>query len=404
MKRAFFLFVVAMLYCNFLLAQEPEPDPNLLWTTEDYYNSFVIHPNGNIIASKGLAVTELNGNTGEIIREFPFYFEFYALSKDGKYLAGGIDSLILIDYETAEIVKTFDVAGSSRVVFMPDNERLLIKTSYEEPELQFCLYNYITDEKNFFGVGSDIGIWSFTISPDGRFLAIGGFIFNQAGENKTTLMLYDALTWQPIRNLATFDEDNEVRSIKFSPDSRLVGFGVYLSNLYIYNTETYQLFKHFPATGFGFITNDYVALGSGYAQPPVFNLVKLDNEQIIYSKNDFAGISEYNQVYNSMIVNHGVIYSFDFVKILTGASIEPEIPIQFTVEYLNNTLSIRNFVFGANSINCSITDIKGRVIRNMNLTTVMNEILIPIKLLSGTYFLHIKDGVNEYVSKFLVVE
>jgi hypothetical protein len=67
--------------------------------------------------------------------------------------------LVLIDYETGEVVKTLDVEGSSRVVFMSDNERLLIRTSYEESEKQFCLYNYITDEKSFFEVGSNIGIW-----------------------------------------------------------------------------------------------------------------------------------------------------------------------------------------------------------------------------------------------------
>ncbi len=404
MKRAFILFAVAMLYCNPTLAQEPEPDPNLIWKSDSSYNSFVIHPNGNIIASKGLAVTELNGNTGEIIREFPFYFEFYALSKDGKYLAGGIDGLVLIDYETGEIVKTLDVEGSSRVIFMPDNERLLIRTSYEESEKQFCLYNYINDEKSFFEVGSNIGIWSFTISPDGRFLAIGGFIFKQGEENKTILLLYDAVTWKPISNLATFDEDNEVRSIKFSPDSRLVGFGVYASDLFVYNTENFQLFNNYQkVTGFGFVTNEYIALGGWHWEPLVFTLLNLENNQVVYYIKDFSGISEYNIKYKSMIVNHGIIYSFDFEKILSGASIEPKITNPFMVEYTNNSLSIRNFTFVTNQISCSITDVNGRVIRKINLNTSTNEIRIPIKLISGTYFLHIKDGDKEYVSKFLVV-
>ena len=99
----------------------------------------------------------------------------------------------------------------------------------------------------------------------------------------------------------------------------------------------------------------------------------------------------------------GYIHCFDFEKILSGASIAPEIPNLFTIEYLNNTLNIRNYTFVTNSINCSITDINGRVLRNMNLNTTMDDIHIPIKLLSGTYFLHIKDGNKEYVNKFLVV-
>ncbi|PKL84542.1 MAG: hypothetical protein CVV22_12435 [Ignavibacteriae bacterium HGW-Ignavibacteriae-1] len=69
---------------------------------------------------------------------------------------------------------------------------------------------------------------------------------------------------------------------------------------------------------------------------------------------------------------------------------------------MNNSISFRNFTFVTNLINCSITDINGRVIRTMNLNTSTNDIRIPIKLISGTYFLHIKDGSKEYVAKFLV--
>ncbi len=405
MKRAFVLFAVAILLCNTTLAQEPDPDPNLIWKTENGYNSFVIHPNGNIIASKGLEVAELNGNTGEIIREFPFYFEFYALSKDGKYLAGGIDGLVLIDYETGEIVKELDVPNTNLIAFMPDNVNLLIKTSlFSDPEKQFCLYNYIDDTVKYFTINYSIGIWNFTISPDGKFLAIGGFIYNTGEENKTILMLYDAVTWKPIKNLATFDEDNEVRSIKFSPDSRLVGFHVYAYKLYVFYTENFTLYKYDDsAAGFGFITNDFLAIGGGSFNPPLtFKLLKLLTEEIIYSKINFTGSSEHNPTNNSIVVYDGNLYCLDFEKILMGTSIEPEITNPFIVEYINNDLLIKNYNFNSLQLTVHIADINGKMIRQIELKTSKGELRIPIKLISGTYFLHIKDGGKEYVAKFLV--
>ena len=112
---------------------------------------------------------------------------------------------------------------------------------------------------------------------------------------------------------------------------------------------------------------------------------------------------EYNPLSKTWLVQSLSIYSYDFEKILSGAGIKPELPNPFTVEYNNNSLNIRNYTFITNSINCTITNINGRVLRNINMNTSTGDIRIPIKLMSGTYFLHIKDGSKEYVSKFLVI-
>ncbi len=410
MKRAFLFFAVAILLCNTTLAQEPDPDPNLLWVTEQGYIRFLVHPNGNILAGRYSTEVELDGNTGEIIREFPYPIAvFYDISPDGKYISGLADSnrRCVIDYESEEILVKYTTSNTSPK-FMPDNKTLIYfwnETNGEQKgSLKLVSYNFETKKGK---IGEDLiqnnRAGTISVSPDGRFVATGGWYHKTDYEGETHLLLWDAQTLELIKVLGKIYDLREVNSIKFSPDSKLVGFAVYLSNLNIYNTETYQLFKHYTASGFGFITNDYVALGVGYAQPPVFNLVKLDNEEKFYTKIDFGGISEYNKANNSMIVNHGVIYSFDFEKILTGASIKPEITNPFSVEYVNNTLSIRNYTFGANSINFTITDINGKVLSQTNFNTSTNDIHIPIKLLSGTYFLHIKDGGKEYVSKFLVV-
>ncbi|MCO5250620.1 MAG: hypothetical protein M9949_04275 [Candidatus Kapabacteria bacterium] len=405
MKRAFLFLAFAMLYCNFTLAQEPEPDPNLIWKTENSYDSFVIHPNGNIIASKGLEVYELNGTTGEIIREFPFYFEFYALSKDGKYLAGGIDGLILIDYETGEIAKELDIPITNLMDFLPDNKNLLIKTSlFSDPASQFCLYNYIDDTVKYFTINYEIGIWNFTISPDGKFLAIGGFIYKTGEENKTILMLCDALTGKPIKNLATIDADKEVNSIKFSPDSRFVGFGLNGDHLHVYNIEKLTLHKYYDSVfGFGFFTNDFITIVGATLKPQFLKIVKLGNNEIIYTKKKFSGYPEHNETNNSMVLLNEKIHCFDFEKIFIGASIDTENLAPFTFEYKDKTLHINNPNFKSLQITGQIADLNGKIIRELEFNKPTCNLPIPLELLSGTYFLHLKDGDKEYVGRFWVV-
>jgi WD40 repeat protein len=413
MIRALLFFAVAILFCNTTLAQEPEPDPNLLWKTEDFYHRFLVHPNGNILAGIGSTEFELDGNTGEIIREFPYQVIFYDISPDGKYISALTDQRCVIDYETEEVIARFTTENTFPK-FMPDSKTLIYfiieKIGELKGNIKLQSYNI---ETNKYSTSvqqiSNTTSGQISVSPDGRYVATGGRYFDASDNEYTRLILWNAQTLEPIKILGQFEDFNEVRSIKFSPDSRLVGFVVYSSNLYIYKSEDFSLYRNynqsngnFPSSGFGFITNDYVALGDGYATPPAFNLVKLENEQIIYSKNDFAGISEYNQINNSMIVNHGVIYSFDLEKILSGANITPEIPSPFSVEYMTNTLFIKNHNFNSLQLSVQITDINGRIIRNIDLHTSTGDIRIPIKLLSGTYFLHIKDGNKEYVSKFLV--
>ncbi|PKL84541.1 MAG: hypothetical protein CVV22_12430 [Ignavibacteriae bacterium HGW-Ignavibacteriae-1] len=336
MKRAFLFLAVAMLYCNFSLAQEPDPDPNLLWKTENGYDRFLVHPNGNILAGKGFTEVELDGNTGEIIREFPHPIAvFYDVSPDGKYISGLADSnrRCVIDYDSEEILEKFTTSNSSPK-FMPDNKTLIY--SLEEPgsgAFKLASFNMETNQhslspNNF----ENTQIGNPSISPDGRFVATGGWYYRTNNEGDTHLLLWDAQTLEPIRVLGEFENFNEVRSIKFSPDSRLVGFGVYPDDLNIYETENLSHFKYDGSIyGFGFVTSDFIAIGNGKIDPPELNLVKLETDQIIYSINNSGGSALHNKDNNTMIVIYGHLYCYDFEKILSGASIKTEIQNPFTV-------------------------------------------------------------------------
>jgi WD40 repeat protein len=419
MKRAFLFLAVAMLYCNTTLAQEPDPDPNLLWKTENGYDRFLVHPNGNILAGKYSTEVELDGNTGLIIREFPYPAVFYDISPDGKYISALTDQRCVIDYETQEVVVRF-TNENTFPKFMPDSKTLVYfvieKIGELKGNLRLQSYNietnrYSTSEQQISNTTSG----AISVSPNGRYVATGGRYFDASDNEYTRLILWNAQTLEPIRVLGEFENFNQVRSIKFSPDSKLVGFQVYLDNLYIYNTDDYSLYKRYEGYvdvehsvfGFCFFPNNLLgygnSIGGGSTDPFYIKIEDLNTSKLLYNNRTlWSNGMEYNPLSKTWLVQSLSIYCYDFEKILSGASIEPEIPNPFSVDYVNNSLSIRNYTFVANTINCTISDISGRVVRNLNLNTSTNEIRIPLKLLSGTYFLHIKDGNKEYVSKFLV--
>jgi WD40 repeat protein len=417
MKRAFLFFAVAILFCNTTLAQEPDPDPNLIWKTENSYLRFLVHPNGNILAGAGILVEEgskefeLDGNTGTIIRGFDSPVVFFDVSPDGKYISANDKNnwKCVIDYETGEVIQQFTNLHT-KPKFMPDSRTLVYFVNEPISGLKgnLKLQSYNIDTKKYKSSANLIHNTTsetIAISPDGRYVATSGRNFDNDEDGYTELILWDAETLAPIKYLKEFESYQPVRSIKFSPDSRLVGFSLNIEHLYIYDTENFSLYKYDDSVfGFGFISNDFLAIGGGTLKPLVFQIINLVNNEIIYTKNNFSGYPEHNKTNNSIIVLYGYIDCYYFEKILSGASIKLEIPNPFTVEYLTNTLFIKNYNFTSVQLSVQITDINGRVIRNMNLTTAMNEIRIPLKLISGTYFLHIKDGSKEYVDKFLVVE
>jgi WD40 repeat protein len=369
------------------------------------------------LVEEGSKEFELDGNTGTIIREFDSPVVFFDVSPDGKYISANDKNnwKCVIDYETGEVIQQFTNLHT-KPKFMPDSRTIVYFVNEPISGLKgnLKLQSYNIDTKKYKSSAQYIQNTTsetIAISPDGRFIATSGRNFDSDEDGYTQLILWDAETLAPIKYLRQFDSYQPVRSIKFSPDSRLVGFQVYWNDLYLYKTNDYSLYKHYNmdnmlngVMGFGFIANDFIAVGSDENNVQNFEIINLSNNVTVYKRNDFTGLGDYNDFNNTLIVLRNYLYCFDFDKILTGANIEPEIPNPLTVEYLNNTISISNFIVGSNPITCSITDINGRVLRNMNLTISMNEVRIPIKLVSGTYFLHIKDGGKEYVDKFLVVE
>ncbi|PKL85114.1 MAG: hypothetical protein CVV22_09300, partial [Ignavibacteriae bacterium HGW-Ignavibacteriae-1] len=120
MKRAFVLFVVAMLYCSFSLAQEPEPDP-LVWKKHigGIVRAVTFSPDGEFIyvAATGFKPMKLLTETGNIVMEYEglvvkrdVQVEMLDISRDGRrlFVADSGNTLYVWDTQTGALLHTLD--------------------------------------------------------------------------------------------------------------------------------------------------------------------------------------------------------------------------------------------------------------------------------------------------------
>ncbi|MBX3043892.1 MAG: T9SS type A sorting domain-containing protein [Candidatus Kapabacteria bacterium] len=436
MKRYLFLIAVLLIGTHSLSAQE---DPNLLWQTTDPlgYSGFVIHPNGNIIANRNCEFFEIDGNTGQQIRAFPVHYGFTTIlsvsqSSDGKYFAaiyaGGGDSVLIFisDYETGEVYRKLKNIGDN-LDFFPDSKRLLITTfDRGHPNASLSIYNIEDESFQNFGAGFPTEVFQkVSISNDGRYFATGGRSYGEDINGETIynvhLRLWDAVTLKPIKELAKIGGNFEVRSIKFSPDGKYVGFHIPFSGTYIYNLQNFSLqinyYIHnleYPPSASCFLPNDLFVMTSlansenGIKRYNVIKDLKNDMTKYRYFGKVSSGLPpysllEFNSYNNSLVLTGGHLFAFDLNKMLT--TLVDESPIKsVTVYYTKDTLILTGLNSISGQINITISDVSGRVVKKLDSPVSNTEIIIPLKLPNGTYLIHIQDGNQEFTSKFLVME
>ena len=427
MKQILFLFTALLIGTYTLYGQKiADEDPYLLWKTKTWYDGFIIHPNGNIIANRGALIFELDGNTGEVIKSFPQFVhtnvEDMCVTKDGKILGAGYGNIILYDLKEDTVIGGVSETNGL-FEFFPDNKRFLARTTYGG-DSNLMVYNLDTKEKLMFGI--HYVPTSIATSPDGKYFATGGSAYEgQDWQGNyisyTYLTLWDAQTLQPIKELAKIGGNFEVRSIKFSPDGKYVGFHVALHGVHIFSLSDYNLVRlynqsnvEYPPSAFCFLANDLITITSlAQVQDGInrYNIVKnIINDEIVYKYfgkmsgglPSFALI-DLNPVNNSLVLTGGQLFAFDFNKMLTSIN-EPIKHNTFLVSFLKDTLILSDINSISNQITITISDINGRIISKLNIAVTNPELRIPLKLQNGTYLIHIHDGNKEYSSKFLVSE
>jgi WD40 repeat protein len=303
-------------------------------------------------------------------------------------------------------VKRFPIAATFDV--FPDSKRI-IGINYFQGSLDSLLFIYDI-EKDKTEYYKQVGFYpKLTLSPDGKYFATGisgSFQDGITKKNYTILKLWDTETLTEIKTLGKYDGNNPVNYIKFSPDGKYIGFQVYLANLYIYNTTDFSLFKHYDenninigVSGFDFINNSILAIYG-------LQIMNLQNDKQIFTTTINNGpypVIEYNTFNNSLVVACGKIYAYDLNKIMTTVKDNNPEKI-FTVTYSNGILSLDNLPINVNTLQISIFDINGKIIKQLDIPNNNGKLEIPMKLNNGTYILSIKDGSKDYSSKFIVTE
>ncbi|MFC1482588.1 WD40 repeat domain-containing protein, partial [Myxococcota bacterium] len=164
-----------------------------------------------------------------------------AFSPDGRLLAssGEDQTIVLQDVSTWQTVRTvkpgFD--GADSVAFSPDGKLLVAAVSQSpgcDPGMQKVrIWDVASGELRQTISAHHRGIFTAAFSPDGKLVASGGFE-DAPGLEATagSIKLWDAATG---RLRAVFAGDSQTRSLAFSPDGRLLatsaGEAVFLWNL-----------------------------------------------------------------------------------------------------------------------------------------------------------------------------
>src|SRR5690606_29403818 len=134
---------------------------------------------------------------------------------------------------------------NGKFAFFPNSKRFIARTTNGYGS-NLMIYNLETKEKTVFGV--NYAVWGLATSPDGKYFATGGTGTEKVGHEEkdySYLTLWDAKTLKPIKELGKFEGDNEVRSIKFSPDGKYVGFQVQYNGIYVYKIQDLNFYKHY---------------------------------------------------------------------------------------------------------------------------------------------------------------
>ena len=405
MKHKMFLLAVLLFGTYYLTAQE---DPYLLWQTTDPlgYSGFVIHPNGNIIANRNAEIFELDGNTGQVIKTFPQFVhtnvEDMDVTKDGKILGAGFGNIILYDLENDKVIGGVSETNGL-FAFFHDSKRFVARSTKLFPN-NLLIYNLETKDRTEIGI--NYAVWSVATSPDGKYFATGGTGTEQVGleeKDYTYLTLWDAETLKPIKQLDKIEGDNEVRSIKFSPDGKYVGFNGDFYEINIFSTENFNLIKNYSGAGAFCLFSD--SLIGMYSTPGILIKDYLNNQKLFETSNISIGafyFVEHNATNNTLVYGGGILRALDLNKVLTSVS-EPTYNTML-VNYTKGSLILTGLNSISGQINITISDISSRVVRKLNSLVSNSELRIPLNLPNGTYLIHIQDGNQEFTAKFLVVE
>ncbi len=311
-----------LLFCGSGLFSEeiPNGDGDLIWE-QDIYPGVVrdakFHPiTGNIIAAVNHEIWEIDVKDGHKIRVFEgtnpeattHTFSTLQITNDGKTVisgpGGGLEGLIIWDYESGKVRKRFDKGGPNMKTLgiFPDDKRAVFFTFQLTGETQqrfLVIYDFEKDSIIKKVNIAPKGTQNMALSKDGKYLAIAFRYKNSSGVWDLLMELWDAETLTHIRDFGEAFSANEFWDVKISNDNQYVGF-MANSKLYLYklNGDKVDLLDINTRAANICFTNDNSSILFGKVKNEEYyiDIINLQHNQITYS---FLGIKPgMNTVFN----------------------------------------------------------------------------------------------------------
>jgi WD40 repeat protein len=156
-------------------------------------------------------------------------------SPDGRFLAVCHDRsskphiIHVFDARSGQLVKEVNdpiPGGCSAIGFTPDGEWML-RITRRGPIRgdNLIVYSTRTWEPTWGVVTDPMDTNAMTISPDGRYVAIGGIDLGPGVPHQPRILIVDLQQRQVVKSIATFPIDNAVKRVAWSPDGTQIAAG-----------------------------------------------------------------------------------------------------------------------------------------------------------------------------------
>ena len=409
-----------------LFAEEiPNGDNDLIWEQDispRFVNDAKFHPiTGNIIAAVNHEIWEIDVKDGHKIRAFEGgpasgpddQFHCVEITNDGKFVitgrGSGIEGLIIRDYETGKIAKTFingeKFDGFGNLGIFPDNNRIVFFT-YLNDDFYFNIYD-ISLDKIVKRIKSNKWPDEFALSKDGKYLAMGTRWNDGGSKLRRTMELWDAETLTYIRGFGEAVNANEFWDVKISNDNQYFGF-MANNKYYFFKIDGVKLdiAKDTEPSSFCFDeTSKFIIFSGGFEGKGIIKVLNIELMKIFFEFNKIQPFKNYLlNTKNQFFSGYSILRLFSN-RWYTVDVKDNQIESTFKINYSEKKLIIEN---STNQILASIeiTDINGKILHSTNLNqNTQSTLEFEFKLIPGVYFatIYTANGKN-YSHKFLVVE
>ncbi|PKL84926.1 MAG: hypothetical protein CVV22_10715, partial [Ignavibacteriae bacterium HGW-Ignavibacteriae-1] len=401
MKRAFVLIVVAMLYCNPTLAQEPDADP-LVWKKHigGIVRAVTFSPDGEFIyvAATGFKPMKLLTETGDIVMEYEgllverdVQVEILDISRDGRrlFVADSGNTLFVWDTQTGALLHTLDAGYEEwRAKWY---HSITVSENYIA-----ALVTYSLQPETTFPVGGEIQIWDINtyekvrvldkpyslikikFSDDDRFLAM--LVGKPDHNDETGTILYNKGTWDFYGRYWGHNDMSATKYAAFSPDGTMMATCSWSYQVKVWDIAERRLITDIK-TKWSYVqsvifTNDEnVFFGNDVGFPTVnISGVNFLNKRLIFYSDSYSPRTmDYNSKVNRICADFLGFSHDDFGYVIllnpdVSTSIHEPIKQSITASPnpANNSIKISFDLPKLGLTNVEISDVNSRIIRKLH--------------------------------------